>query len=194
MAWGLVLGVAAAVAALLVALAPRYGWHRDELYFLEAGKHLAWGYVDQPPFTPAVARVANAIAPGSVVVLRSLSAIATGVTTIIGALIVREMGGRRRACIAGALAMATSGFVLGVGHLLSTATFDLTAWMALLWLATRLLRTNDPRWCTGGRGPLPWVRPPPLLHELRAGREGRQRVRHPQRGAGHPDPRVPWPS
>lgn len=145
-AWGPVLGVAVALAALLVAVARRYGWHRDELYFLEAGKHLAWGYVDQPPFTPAVARVANAIAPGSLVVLRTFSAIATGVTTVLGALIVREMGGRRRAQVTGALAMATSGFVLGVGHLLSTATFDLTAWMALLWLAARLLRTNHPRW------------------------------------------------
>lgn len=146
MAWGPVLGVATAAAALLLALAQRYGWHRDELYFLEAGKHLAWGYVDQPPFTPALARLADAIAPGNLVVLRSWSAAATGVTTIMGALIVREMGGRRPAQIAGALAMGTSGFVLGVGHLLSTATFDLTAWMTLLWLATRLLRTNDPRW------------------------------------------------
>jgi hypothetical protein len=35
---------------------------------------------------------------------------------------------------------------MGSGHLLSTATFDLTAWMAVLWLVTRLLRTGDPRW------------------------------------------------
>jgi 4-amino-4-deoxy-L-arabinose transferase-like glycosyltransferase len=36
--------------------------------------------------------------------------------------------------------------VLGAGHLLSTATFDLTAWMVVLWLVSRLLRTGDPRW------------------------------------------------
>lgn len=38
------------------------------------------------------------------------------------------------------------GFLLGAGHLLSTAVFDLAAWMVLLWLAARLLRTEDPRW------------------------------------------------
>ncbi|HJR24365.1 MAG TPA: glycosyltransferase family 39 protein, partial [Acidimicrobiales bacterium] len=43
-------------------------------------------------------------------------------------------------------ALACCGFPLGVGHLLSTAAFDLTAWMALLWLTARLLRTDDPRW------------------------------------------------
>lgn len=139
------LGVAAAVTALLVAVAPRYGWHRDELYFLEAGKHLAWGYVDQPPFTPAVARLSHELAPGNLVVLRLFPALASAVTVIMGALIARELGGTRRAQVGGAVAVATTGFVLGVGHLLATATFDLTAWITLLWLAARLLRTADPR-------------------------------------------------
>lgn len=146
MAWGPVLGVAAAVAALLVAVAPRYGWHRDELYFLEAGHHLAWGYVDQPPFTPAVARVAELIAPGNLYVLRLLPALTSGVTVILGALIARELGGHRRAQIGGAAAVAAGGFLLGVGHLLSTAVFDLTAWMALLCIAARMLRSGNPRW------------------------------------------------
>lgn len=132
--------------ALLLALARRYGWHRDELYFLEAGKHLAWGYVDQPPFTPAVARLADWVAPHNLVVLRVLPALATGVTVVLGGLIVREMGGGRRAQIGGTAAVAAGGFALGAGHLLSTATFDLTAWMALLWTTARLLRTRDPRW------------------------------------------------
>ncbi len=145
MAWGPVLGVAAATTAVLVAVAPRYGWHRDELYFLEAGKHLAWGYIDQPPFVPALARLADIVAPGNLRVLRLLPALTTALTVVLGALIVRELGGKRRAQIGGAAAVAAGGFALGVGHLLSTAVFDLTAWMALLWIAARLLRTNDPR-------------------------------------------------
>ena len=30
------------------------GYHRDELYFLEASHHMAWSYVDQPPLSVAM--------------------------------------------------------------------------------------------------------------------------------------------
>lgn len=148
-AWRPVLLIAGAVVVLLVAVSSRYGWHRDELYFRAAGEHLAWGYVDQPPFTPFVARMAEAVSPNNLAVLRLLPALTTAVTVALGGLIAREFGGRRRAQIAGAAAVAAGGFALGVGHLLSTAAFDLTAWMALLWLTARLLRTSDGRWWTG---------------------------------------------
>lgn len=145
--WGPVGAVAGAVVLLLLAVANRYGWHRDELYFLEAGRHhLQWGYVDQPPFTPFVARVADAVAPGNLVVLRLLPALTTALTIVLGVLIARELGARRRGQVLAAAAMASGGFLLGVGHLLSTAAFDLTAWTALLWCAARLLRTGCPRW------------------------------------------------
>lgn len=137
--------VAAATAALLILVAPRYGWHRDEMYFLEAGRHLAWGYVDQPPLTPFIARIADAVAPGSLVALRLMSALATAGTVIAGALFVRELGGDRHRQLLGAATVATGGFTLGVGHLLSTGTFDLLAWSLVLWLTARLLRTGETR-------------------------------------------------
>lgn len=145
--WRAVGATAAVVTALLVAVAPRYGWHRDELYFLEAGRHhLAWGYPDQPPFTPLVARLAHAVAPGNLAVLRLAPALTTAATVVLGALLVRELGGGRRAQGRAAATVAVGGFTLGVGHVLSTAAFDLTAWMALLWLTARLLRTGSSRW------------------------------------------------
>ena len=33
----------------------RYGYLGDELYFLACSRHLAWGYVDQPPLIAMIA-------------------------------------------------------------------------------------------------------------------------------------------
>lgn len=143
--WAPMAVAGASVIVLLLAVANRYGWHRDELYFLASGKDLAWGYIDQPPFTPAVARLAHELAPGNLRVLRVLPALTSGLTVIFGGLIAHELGANRRGQVFAALAIATGGFVLGVGHLLSTAATDLCAWFALLWLFTRLLRTSDGR-------------------------------------------------
>jgi 4-amino-4-deoxy-L-arabinose transferase-like glycosyltransferase len=137
--------VAALFVAVEMAVAARYGLHRDELYFLAGSRHLAWGYVDQPPFVVVVARLAVALFGASAPSLRLFSALAGGTTVVITAAMARELGGSRRAQLTAAVAAATSPQVLATTHLLSTAIFDLLAWALISFLVLRVLRTGDER-------------------------------------------------
>jgi hypothetical protein len=142
---GVVLVVAGAFCALELAVSARYGIHRDELYFLACSRHLSAGYVDQPPFVPMVAWLANHVAGPSAVALRTLPGLAGGGAVVLTALMARELGGGRWAQLIAALAAATSPQVLGAFHLLSTAAFDQFFWAAICFTFLRLLRTEDLR-------------------------------------------------
>ena len=144
LAWRSIVPIALAELVLLAATSGGYGFHRDELYFLAAGHHLAFGYPDQPPLTPLLGRVATALFGVSPPALRLFPELATAVTVVLGGLIAREFGGRDVAQAIAAAAVAVSG-AMYAGHLLSTETFDLLFWVALLWLLVRLLRTRDER-------------------------------------------------
>lgn len=132
-----------------MAVSTRYGYHRDELYFLAASDHLAWGYVDQPPLTIALARLAQVVFGDSLAGLRLLPALAVGAVVVLTGLTARELAGpalsSRAAQILAAACVAGSGFTIGVGHLHATATYDLVFWTALLLALVRLLRTGDRR-------------------------------------------------
>ncbi|MGC4814371.1 ArnT family glycosyltransferase [Micromonospora sp. DT228] len=141
--------VALATSVILLLLAGRYGYHRDELYFLLAGRHLDWGYVDQGPLVPALARLLDTIAPDNLVILRTPSALLAGGAVLLVAAIARELGAGRGAQTCAAVLAALSGIVLASGHLLSTTTVDLLVWLVAAWCAVRLLRTGDSRWALG---------------------------------------------
>jgi 4-amino-4-deoxy-L-arabinose transferase-like glycosyltransferase len=144
-AWAPLTAVAVAVAVLLAAFSSRYGYHRDELYYVVAGRHLAWGYDDQPPLVPALARLTDSLSGGSLVALRLPTALVVAGTALLVGLLARELGGGRWAQILATACWATSGVSLVSGHLLSTTPYDILCWTAVAVLVARWVRTRDDR-------------------------------------------------
>src|SRR5437868_14153168 len=87
----------AAKVGVTMAVADRYGWHRDELYYLASSRHLSLGYVDYPPVTPLLARLDQALFPGSLPGLRLLPVLAVGAGVDFVGLICRLRGAIRLA-------------------------------------------------------------------------------------------------
>jgi Dolichyl-phosphate-mannose-protein mannosyltransferase len=143
--------VVAALAILLLIMINRYGPHRDELYFVSAGQRLAWGYPDQPLFTPLLARLATELAPHNLLALRLPSVIAAALLVICAAAFARLLGGGRAAQLLAASTVAASVITVTLGHRLSTATFDTLAWSVVLLVVGHALRDNRPRlWLLAG--------------------------------------------
>jgi hypothetical protein len=141
-----VLAVAALTGVVMLVLTARYGYHRDEPYYLMGGSRPAWGYVDHPPVVPLAMHLVDAVTGHTLVGLRAIGALLVGVGIAAGALIARELGGDRRAQVPAAVLCALAPTLRGPSQLVGTTTFDYAVWCVLLVLYARLLRTGAPRW------------------------------------------------
>ena len=129
-----------------MAVSARYGYVRDELYFLAAGQHLAFGYVDQPPLTPLLARISTLATGNTLAGFRVLPALALAALVVMTAAMSRLLGAGRTGQLLAALATATCGEYLGAMHELTTTTPDFVFWAAVLLLVMHMLASRDPRW------------------------------------------------
>ena len=122
------------------------GYWFDEVYMLAIGRnHLDWGSADQPPVTPLLAGMMDAIAPGSMLALRIPAALATAGAVVVAALIARELGCDRRAQGFTAAAQATALWSTLTGHWLTPYTLEPVQWLLLIWLLVRWLRLRQDR-------------------------------------------------
>jgi hypothetical protein len=131
---------------VLVALGGRYGFHRDELYFVEAGRHPALAYPDQPALVPLLATAWYDLVGGSLRAFRLVPALAAGGVVAVAALTSRELGGSSREQTWTAVVTATATTLLVAGHLFGTTVFDVLATTALVLALLRAVRL-------GGAGP-----------------------------------------
>lgn len=137
--------LAAAAVLLQMLTNGRYGYFRDELYFLACSDHLAWGYVDFAPLVALLARISRFALGDSLHAIRTLPALAQGAEILITALIARELGGRRFAVFLSCLSVLLAPVILGNATRLSMNPFEPLFWMGAVYFLLRGVNLQKPK-------------------------------------------------
>src|SRR5215831_11997307 len=140
--------IGAAFVAVELAVSGRYGFQQDELYFIVAGRHLAFGYVDQPPIVPLFTRITGILGVSPTAV-RIIPALASGAVVVMAARFAALFGGGRFGQVLAALATACAPVVIGATHIGNTTPIELLAWAVVLLCVTTALLRHRPRWWLG---------------------------------------------
>lgn len=140
------LGIAAVFAIFHILTNGQYGFHRDEWQFISDARHLDWGFVAYPPFTPFIEHIGLSLFGLSLVGLRLFSVIGQAVVIFVSGLMARDLGGTRLAQVATAISVGLSGLPMFEATEFQYTSFSFLWWVLVCWLVIRLLKTENPRW------------------------------------------------
>ncbi|HEX2646745.1 MAG TPA: glycosyltransferase family 39 protein, partial [Candidatus Dormibacteraeota bacterium] len=140
-------GAASFVVALHLATNGTLGFHTDELYYLDCGRHLAFGYVDFPPIVPVLARLETGLLGTTPWTLRVLPTLLGGFLVALSGLYVRRLGGSLLFQGLALLSAIAAPYLLGTNWVFQTVTFDQVTWMvAMYWFLCLVLDRRPRHW------------------------------------------------
>ncbi|MGA2133890.1 MAG: glycosyltransferase family 39 protein [Bryobacteraceae bacterium] len=140
-----VVWLAALKLALHLYAGHNYGYFVDELYYLACGRHLDWGYVDQPPLIALAAAITRVTLGESLRAIRILPALAGSGVVLLTGLIARELGGRRFAQGLASLGVLVAPGFLAIDSFFSMNAFEPLFWMGCALVVIRIIRTGNQR-------------------------------------------------
>lgn len=130
---------------LLIIFADNYGLFRDEYYYIECSKHLAWGFVDQPPLSPFILAISRLLFGDSILGIRIFAYLAGSAIVFMGGLLAREIGGNRFAEVVTAVTILFCGVILGTSGYFSMNAFDILFSTVFFYLLIKLVKTDNPK-------------------------------------------------
>jgi hypothetical protein len=139
-------GAAVGVIALHLATNGTLGFHTDELYYLDSGRHPAFGYVDFPPIVPLLGRLETELLGVSPWTLRVLPSLMGGFLVALSGLYVRRLGGSLRLQGIALLSAIAAPYLLGSNWVFQTVTFDQVTWMVAMYWFLCLVTDRRPRY------------------------------------------------
>lgn len=123
----------------------RYGYFRDELYFLACGDHLDWGYVDFAPLIAWIAKLSRTLLGDSLPAIRFFPALAGALKILLTGLIARELGGQRLAVALACLCVLIAPIYLGLDSLLTMNAFEPLFWMGCAYVLILVFKREHPK-------------------------------------------------
>jgi hypothetical protein len=141
----IILAFAAAIFLIHFATDGRYGYFRDELYFLDCAHHLDWGYVDFAPLTIWMLRVVVATLGESLHAIRLLPALAAAGKVVLTGLIAIEFGADAFGIAIACLCVVTAPVCLVIDNQFAGNTFESLFWMGIVYLLIRAIKNDRPR-------------------------------------------------
>ncbi len=138
----------AAMFVLVVHLATNgtLGFHTDELYYIDCGRHPALGYVDFPPIVPLLARLETNLLGATPWDLRLLPTLLGAFMVVLSGAYVRRLGGSLRLQGLALLIAVTAPYFLGANWVYQTVTFDEVTWMVTFYWFLCLVQEHRPRY------------------------------------------------
>jgi hypothetical protein len=125
----------------------KYGYHRDELYFLDCARHLDLGFVDHPPLLEALLSATRWLLGDSLIAIRIPAVLASTAVVVLAALMARQFGGGRFAQLLAGLSAVLAPVYLITSMMISVEGLNTLMWTLCLYLV--LLISVDPtpkRW------------------------------------------------
>ena len=139
-------GAALGVIALHLATNSTLGFHTDELYYLDSGRHPALGYVDFPPIVPLLGRLETGLLGVSPWTLRVLPSLLGGLLVALSGAYVRRLGGSLWLQAIALMSAIAAPFLLGSNWVFQTVTFDQVTWMVAMYWFLCLVTDRQPRY------------------------------------------------
>src|SRR5262245_28685985 len=131
--------------ALHLSVITRYGYFRDELYYLASTNHLSLGYVDHPPLSIWLLAVVRGMFGFSLVAMRMVPAVAGAITVYLTGVLALRLGGGRFAQILAAVAALCSPLFLGIDGFYSMNALEILFWAVSALLLLRALDSGGIR-------------------------------------------------
>ena len=122
-----------------------YGYFRDELYMLDCGEHLDWGYVDHAPLIAWIARLSRTLFGDSLYGIHFLPALAAAAMILLTGLIARELGGGRFAVALACLCVLVAPVYLIMDSLLTMNAFEPLFWMGCAYVLLLAIQRDNPK-------------------------------------------------